>query len=276
MMQARLLAAGLCCYRAEQQPADLLALLHQSGGPRLRRSNRYIALSLLGARACVQDRTLDQACGVYLGSSLGNIAETTAMMAPVVERGEAPMPFSFINVSSNMAGFTLAQQFSLHGRNLAVARYRHAFVSALELAMRDLQGGRVSQALVGAVDECVWPLNEHRQRLGLPSPTPLIEGSGWLLLSRQGGQDEQGMGSLQWQRYGHDNTLMVEMDGLPHAPDHQHGMVLSCEPDGLVDGFSPARDAWQFIAALAQAGERPVQAAYRLAGDACVGLRYLP
>lgn len=270
MMQARLLASGLRCYRAEEEAVDLLALLHQSGGPRLRRSNRYIALTLLGARACVQGRSLDRECGVYLGSGLGNIAETVAMMVPVLEQGDAPMPFSFINVSSNMAGFTLAQQFSLHGRNLAVARRDNAFAAALELALRDLHAGRVGQALVGAVDECVWPLDRHRQRLQLPSQTPLIEGSGWLLLTSHCDPSEQGRGYLQWQEAPHASVLAGQA-GLSLSHPERYADI---EPDGVPEGGSPSRGAWQFIAALAASDGQPVEATYRLAGHAGAAIRY--
>ena len=215
----------------------MLALLHQQHGLRLRRSNRYIALAMLGALECVQGRRLEPDCGVYLSSGLGNIAESLAMMELALCEGVAPMPFSFINVSSNMAGFTLASQFGLHGRNLAVARRDNAFVAALELALGDLLGGRVSQALVGAVDECVWPLAMHRRRLQVAADSPLLEGSGWLLL----GLGDERSGRLQ-----------LEYREEERRESMADGWLLHGDGAGLPEGQSPSLAAWRFIDALAQ------------------------
>lgn len=256
MNSVGVLASGLRCFGAEEQALDMLALLHQEHGLRLRRSNRYIALTMLGALACVQGRRLEPDCGVYLSSGLGNIAESLAMMEPALCDGVAPMPFSFINVSSNMAGFTLASQFGLHGRNLAVARQDNAFVAALELALGDLLAGRVSQALVGAVDECVWPLAMHRRRLQVAAESPLLEGSGWLLL----GPGDEGSGRLQLQ-------YQAEAMREPLAD----GWILHDEGAGLPEGQSPSLGAWRFIDALAQ--QETLQAQCRV-GHRLLSLNY--
>ena len=258
--------SGLYCAVAEDRPADLLQQLQAVGGPRLRRSNRYIALSLLGALDCVRGQQLLPDCAVYLSSGLGNVAETVAMLQPVLCEGLAPMPFSFINVSNNMAGFTLAQQLGLHGRNLAVARRGGAFGAALELALRDLRSGRVPQALVGAVDECVWPLAAHRQRLGLAADAPLLEGSAWLLLAPADAQADA-CGSLHWQAYADAAALSEAGHTLPEGSAWGMDAAIS-----LPEGESPSRPAWAWIAALQQ---RPARflASYQL-GVGYVGLDY--
>lgn len=252
MSECSILAAGLRYFPMDEQPRDLLALLREEEGRRLRRSNRYIALSLLGALACVRGQQLAEDCGVYLGSGLGNVAETVAMFGPVLDEGLAPMPFGFINVSSNMAGFTLAQQLGLHGRNLALANAHNPFAAALACALRDLHAGRVSQALVGAVDEGVWPLAVQRQRLGLAEEASLGEGSGWILLG-----NAAGIGRL----------TLTSLSTLP-SPSALSETILPWPgleqqfpddvPTHLPTGQSPSLGAWRFIETISRANDAVV------------------
>ena len=207
-----ILAAGSFAAPATEPTLDIKTLLREAGGPRLRRSNRLTELALLGALRCCQSiGPLHEQSALYLASGQGNVGDTVSLLQQIVRDGLEPMPFSFINVSSNMAGFAVAQALGLQGRNMAVSRNGGAFDSALELALLDLLSGSVPMALVGVVEECAWPLPEHRRRLGVADDMPLAEQSSWLLLSAQCASSGVGMIA------GHQR--LAEGEALPSRPE---------------------------------------------------------
>ena len=150
-----------------------------------RRLNRFIQLALIGAHRCAAriEGVSDGVCDVYLGSGQGNVADTINLLRDIHGSRQAPMPFGFINVSSNMAGFYIAQSLGLKGANMAVSRQDCSFEACLELAAAEAE--RRPSSLVGAVDECAWPLAQHRRRLGVGADTPLGEGSHWLWIDQR-------------------------------------------------------------------------------------------
>lgn len=147
-----------------------------------RRVNRLIELGLIGAHRCVNGRALPADTAIYMAFTSGCIADAASLAHNVV-RGQPIMPVTFINVSSNMAGFYIAASLGLHSSNYVVASNDFAWEASLELALLDAAPGR--SLLVGAVEECAWPLAEHRERLGLAPDTRLFETSQWLLADRQ-------------------------------------------------------------------------------------------
>ncbi|KAB7624170.1 hypothetical protein [Alkalilimnicola sp. S0819] len=161
----------------DDTPRDTRAALREAGLKAPRRSSRFSQLALLGASALAVRPEPD--CGVYLGTALGSSADTVTMLE-AVQRGEAPMPFPFINVSGSLAGFGIAQSLGLLGPNLTISRRDFPVEVALETALKD--HGRPPQALVGAVEEGVWPLAAQRRRLRVPPEAALGECSHWFLL----------------------------------------------------------------------------------------------
>lgn len=171
---------------ATEPQADLKSQFRDPGFPRPRRVSRYTELALLGAQNCTKGRdNIPEHCAVYLASIQGQTAQATDLIRQIIKEKDDIMPLSFINVSSNMAGFSIAQVLNLSGRNNAVTNKGLAFEIALEMALLDLMMGVVPMALVGVVEECSFPLAEHQKRLGLDSKARLSEGSAWLLLSAQ-------------------------------------------------------------------------------------------
>ncbi len=178
-------ASGSYGTRVTEAPADLKAALREQTGHHIRRTNRFIDLALLGGHRCVQDRDLPSSTGIYLATGQGDAASSAEMVRRSHRDGITPMPFEFINVSSNAAGFTLAQSLGLDHVNLMISRRRWSFEMSLQLAMLDLAASQCEMVLLGAVDECAMPLAWHRERLGLAVETAVGEGSHWFLLSRE-------------------------------------------------------------------------------------------
>jgi hypothetical protein len=149
-----------------------------------RRIDRFIQLALLGTARCVAGRTLAPDCGLYLGSGLGPMSNNISTQEQLIRDRLIPKPFNFINTLGNSAGYYVARNLGLSGQNLFISRRGASFQAVLEAALVDMEGGAVSQALVGVVEEVTLPLAGHRRRQGLAPDTLVAEGSHWLLLEK--------------------------------------------------------------------------------------------
>jgi hypothetical protein len=177
---------------APDAPDDLRSQIRALAPAAPRRVNRLAELGLVGAHRCVAGQGLAADTPLYLAVAGGSVADAITLVAAVV-RGQPPMPLSFINVSSNMAGFYIAASLALQSANHVVACADFAFEAALELAT--LSGAR--RFLLGAVEEAAWPLAEHRRRLGLSADAAILEGSHWLQIDRDAPAPRA---QLQWLR----------------------------------------------------------------------------
>ena len=160
----------------------LKALVKDTTGTAIRRVGRFIQLALIGAGRCLHEQTAEANTAVYLSSERGDLEITLEVLEQMIEHGLPPKPLSFINTVSNSACFYIAKHFGLHGRSQFVTRRYAPLASALQLAMLDLHTGSVNTALVGSVDICTEPLDDHRKRLGVAADTNIGEGSHWFLL----------------------------------------------------------------------------------------------
>jgi len=205
--------------RQEQVP-DIKQLLVESGEPWPRRTSRLTDLALLGASRALRGRAEPSArCAIVLGSDQSGRCDTARMLTAILERGEAPMPFDFINVSNNMAGYYVARRYGLQGANLAVSRRGSAFESAMELALQQLESKAVPQVLLGSVDESCRPL-PSRDSVLQQDTLAGAEGSSWFLLL--GGDQADDCGTwIESHHHFADWTRLAEyldqIDDLPGA-----------------------------------------------------------
>lgn len=158
---------------------DLRMRLLELTGQSFRRINRYIELALYGALQCARNG-VGADTALYLASEAPMLADCVKALRGVVAERRPPTPFEFMNISGNMAGFYIAQQLAMSGPQLAVHRSGASMDAALELLT--VQSAQHRRALLGYVEEGVWPLAEQRWRLDLPPATPLAECSHWLYL----------------------------------------------------------------------------------------------
>jgi len=149
----------------------------------IRRTDRYIQLSLLGAYEAVGQSRLEADTALYMASGQGNLAVFKRLRDQRYIRKQPPKPVDFINSLSNTSGFYVAQFFGLHGKNLNVSRHGLVVENLLLLAQVDLELGKEKQILLGGVDERQEPFAFTRKTLGLCDERALGEGSNWLLLS---------------------------------------------------------------------------------------------
>jgi hypothetical protein len=161
-----------------ETPNDLRAQLKQITGQNFRRINRFIELSLLGALRCRDSAgAIAEDTALYLACDSPMLADSIRILQGIENERRPPSPFEFMNISGNMAGYYVAHQLGLNGPQLAVHRNHAGFEAALELLM--LQSTQHRRALIGYVEEGVWPLTEQRLRHGYAADVPLFECSHW-------------------------------------------------------------------------------------------------
>jgi len=191
----KIAAAAALRLPASEPPEPLRPRLQQAMAQPPRRINRLTELALLGAHQCLKGSRPQPRCPLYLALTHGCVADGVALVTHVVTTGLPPSPIGFINMSSNMAGFHVAAALGLRGSNQSLAADDFSFEAALELA--SLGHEQCPQRLIGAVEECAWPLAEHRRRLGLPADRALAECSHWLFVDQEASAP---LATIQWVR----------------------------------------------------------------------------
>jgi len=194
-----------------ESPPDLRPLLQTLWNKRFRRINHFIELTLIGAKSCL-DRSrlpIQDECDIYLASEQGNVSDVVKTTESLFRHMGAPMPLTFLNVTNNMAGFHLAQHLGLHSQNLTVAHQAFPFETALDLATFNITTSRKTNpcALIGGVEECAYPLTQHRQRMNQAADTPLAEGSSWLHIG--GGNTQKAIACCEWVKFFSDDSTLL-------------------------------------------------------------------
>lgn len=179
-MTLYIVASGQYCDNVGDEQPNLKALVAESVGKSVRRIDRFIQLSLIGAGRAAQD--LPPASGVFYASGCGDVQITVELLSSIYRKKQAPKPLAFVNSVSNAASFYVSSCLGLHGPSSFVTSRYFAMESALQAAAMELESGRISSALVGAVDIVLPPLREHHERLGLAEGTVCAEASHWFQL----------------------------------------------------------------------------------------------
>ena len=203
----------------KDSPPDLSAQIQAAWGKRFRRVNHFIELAMVGAKSCLTQlkEPLPSDCDVYLATEQGNVSDVASITEALFKHQDSPMPLEFLNVPNNMAGFYVAQGLGLHSSNQTIAHRAFPFETALDIAMFNITTSHKTNAhaLVGGVEECAYPLTQHRQRMGIPVDTSLAEGSSWLYM---GTESQNALATCEWVKFFSEyNELQayLQKDALP-------------------------------------------------------------
>ena len=178
----------------EGNTLDVKATWKEISPKMIRRTDRFIQLSLLGAYRAVGGRNLSKNTALYMASGQGNLAVFKRLRDQRYIHKQPPKPVDFINSLSNTSGFYVAQFFGIEGKNLNVSRLGFVAETLLLLAQTDLELHKEEQILLGGVDELQEPVPFTRRTLGLCDQSLLGEGSNWMLLSQK---SEAALASLE-------------------------------------------------------------------------------
>ncbi len=223
-------------------------------GERFRRIDRFIQLCLLGSARCVKGQALGSQTGLYIGSRFAAICNTIKVQEQMFVHGQIPKPANFINTLSNSAGYYVARNLKLQGKNIFVSRGNNSLEAALQLAQLDLRSAQVDQALIGVVDEGVPGQATHCRRMGIAEDTALGEGSQWFLVRRESDSpclariidartlsDESALRDwLSRYQAQHENTY-IYLDKIAELP--VNGFNLDIEAYELPLNYYPSRTA---------------------------------
>jgi hypothetical protein len=181
-----LLASSHYLHAVGQAPLpDLDAAVREACREPYRRVDRFIQLALLGAARCVGGRILDPSCALYLGSGVGPEGNNILVQEQICRDHLLPRPFNFVNTLGSAATFFVSKDRAMDGQGWWASRRGASLEAVLELALNDLELGVCKQALVGVVEECPAPFEDHRKRVGAGPGVALAEGSHWLLLQAE-------------------------------------------------------------------------------------------
>ncbi len=228
-MTVYIYSASANTWPADPKAPELKTTVKELWGKSYRRLSHFIELAMVGAKRCVDKApaAIEPQCKVLFTTGQGNISQVAKVTRQIFKDLQPPMPFDFMHITNNMAPFYVAQALQLNSSNLTVAHRAFAFESAVDLATLNLATAK-GQYLIGAVDECAYPLTEHRRRLGLSQDTQLAEGSHWLLV---GSEPQHAIARLELCRfYPSRNTLLAYLSRQP-------------PPDSLVLAFGHRIDA---------------------------------
>lgn len=148
-----------------------------------RRGNRFILLTLLGARRCIQRHSLEADTAVYLTTEHGNLVETAAVLDEIYVAHSLPKPYGFINTMSSTAAFYLAHNLGIRGRNITFSSQHVSFERGLELLKVDFAVGAERNALIGGVDEA--SLNGFDRGAQPHRGWRMVDGSGWFYVKHE-------------------------------------------------------------------------------------------
>jgi len=160
-------------------PAELRTLAHKRFGDKLRRAGSFAQLTLLGARACLEEARQNEAgrtegaesLGLLWGSSRGAALSTHAALHDL-RSGDPVMPFTFVATQPHLGAALFAQHVHPVTRSAFLYLEPGGEPGLVELARAWLRD--CDRVLVGRVEESAADDASHQ--------------SDWCLLARTAGE----------------------------------------------------------------------------------------
>jgi len=177
-------AVSLLLQEVSEADTELKKELENTAGQKFRRVNHFVLLALAGVFRLPNLSTVDPKCSLYVGTANGCVRDAVKMLEQMYRDTLLPMPFTFMGTSTTMAGFHIGATLGLSGSNVTVSNPYGSFEQALGMACTQLESGTSTSALVGCVDEGVFPLDEFK-KVTHNDDEVVFEGGCWLKLSLQ-------------------------------------------------------------------------------------------
>ena len=153
-------------------------------GQKIRRIDRYIKMSLLGALRCVDGVELPGNTRLLLATNCGTASTSVPIFDAILNHNTQPKPFQFVNSLGNSACFFLARTLGLNGAAHVVSKGELSYEACLQHAFLHVNGGM--PILLGGTDEAPLPIADQLVRVNARAEqTRCYEGSHWLLLSTE-------------------------------------------------------------------------------------------
>jgi hypothetical protein len=148
-------------------------LLKEVSNINLRRSNKFDILAVYGAVKCMKEKEYSLDTNIYLSSQYGVVSGVLKVLPSIDCEEPMIMPFDFLNMNGNNAGFNISKALNTQGENILFNSNNFSFEHALKYTLNKAIHNNDFEAIVGIVDESLSNIP--------PNNTPDI--SSWIYLS---------------------------------------------------------------------------------------------
>ena len=180
-----IVGSGTVLHAVADEPVKLDKALAELSPVKLRRADKFIQLSLVGALRCAKGHRIPQSASMTLAMSVGTISTSLKMMETMFVKGNSPKPFQFVNSLGNSACYFLSKHLGIMGASVAISQENFSFEAALRHAKMEMALNESGCVLIGGTDEAPLPVSDQLLRLRLENEAyeACFEGSHWLLVS---------------------------------------------------------------------------------------------
>ena len=151
----------------------------------LRRNSKFNLMAIYGAIKTLENVNYSDKLSIYIASEYGCIEDLLKVLEQI--NGDDPMlmPFDFLNVNTNNTGFLIAQALNTQGNNINITSEDLSFEKSFELAYFDFHTKKISDILIGGVDESVEYIVNHNTIISNTEKSISKDGSSWFYLNNE-------------------------------------------------------------------------------------------
>ena len=145
----------------------------------MRRASKFNLLSLYGACKCMEERVVPSDTSIYIASEFAVVSGVQKVMESLNEEPVIVMPFDFLNMNGNNAGFTISKILDTKGENILMTASDLTFELTLKQAFYKSEQNKGFSALIGGVDESIADIDQYQTYIIDQKQIP-YDGSCWL------------------------------------------------------------------------------------------------
>lgn len=149
----------------------------------LRQSSKFNVMAVLGALKCLKDISYNENLAIYTASEYSCINNMLNVITQVNTDDDFVMPFDFLNINTNNAGFFISEALGTHGHNINVTSEDVSFEKAFELAYFDLASNQSKEVLIGGVDESLEEIISDNELIHNLENAKINDGSCWVFVT---------------------------------------------------------------------------------------------
>jgi hypothetical protein len=138
-------------------------LLKNISNLNLRRSNKFNVLSVYGALNCMKGIIPKKNINIYIGTEYGVVSGVQKVVKSLTETQSMVMPFDFLNINGNNAGFNISKALETQGESMLITASDFSFEQTLKLAFFKSQQELEFEALIGGVDESLEEIENFKE-----------------------------------------------------------------------------------------------------------------
>ena len=158
-------------------------LLKEISSINLRRSSKFNILSVYGAVNCLNNINYSSNTSIYIATQYGVISGVQKVVNSLNDQHQIVMPFDFLNVNANNAGFNIAKALNIDNENYLLTSNDFSFEKTLQTAFNKSKHNNKFEAIIGGVDESLTDIDNYQSYVTLNN-IPSFDGSCWLYCSK--------------------------------------------------------------------------------------------